>query len=549
MLSRTICAPRICLSCRIGLARQRASAAQRYPSQLLISNVDGRRFKSRSSKNADDKLVVQSKERIESLLRGETALKGDKPAPKNTKPARKDSGPSIQEIAKSLVDSPVEYEEQPDVSFMDPKYQRRPPKTKPYVPYYKEQSEAPELRQKREVNEDIRPDLDRYWADEENNGAAGQPQGSEEPRTTDATAQPSARKSSRRKGLISHRKLDIDALGRPVDALVLENPNRLSSGTSKPLYMPTGESNETDWAALSTFEVSEDPAGDADRNIEEMRPADNGAVGLKTFQKLRASLVDSYTRDQLHLYIQARQARKRSLQQKPDLLPWLKREQPWKSGTTSDTARLTPKAKLATTILRDVWGVDILDDVIGVGVHTMGLKESLFKLLSRTFTFDCQTCLITRFSRLTLFTEPTTGAMKYITAGLLDKSNGETIKLDHSESEMHVHTRKSAIPAIKSRIDDVANAMVRKKARLTKLERSGVNQAVLDELGRITQAAVHYTANAPVSTASFRCHLLGHRQANLCCIGGCRYHLFIQGSFSACHRGCCLSQAFQTGPF
>jgi hypothetical protein len=98
--------------------------------------------------------------------------------------------------------------------------------------------------------------------------------------------------------------------------------------------------------------------------------------------------------------------------------------------------------------------------------------------------------------------------MKYVTAGLLDKSNGETIKLDHSESELYIQSRKSTIPTMKSRIGDVANAMVRKKIRLTKVEAMGVDQAVLDELGRITKTAVHFTSNAPVST-TFLAQIIG----------------------------------------
>jgi hypothetical protein len=317
-------------------------------------------------------------------LRGDTTLGDEKKAATKKAQPTKDSTPTIQQIAKTLVDQPVEFEEQPDVSFMDPKVQRRQSRTKPYEPYYKKSER--ERKPKHEENADFRPNWSRYWAEEENHGGQGKPEGSGEWQTRTAsngTSERSPRANGGRRGLISHRKLDIDALGKPVDALVLENPNRLSSGASSPLYMPVGDSTQVDWAALGTFETSEDTAADADRNIEEMRPADNGAVSLKSFQKLRAGLVESYTRDQLHLYIQARQAHKKPPQQKQELLPWLKRERPWKSETASDTAHLTPKARLATTILRDIWGVDVLEDLMEVGLHTISLKDSLFKLLAR----------------------------------------------------------------------------------------------------------------------------------------------------------------------
>ncbi|KAJ6444074.1 mitochondrial inner-membrane-bound regulator domain-containing protein [Purpureocillium lavendulum] len=425
MLSRAVTLPRICLSCRLALARRNATPQLRNG----VGSTHGRARQFASDSGPADK------ERVEALISG--SLKHGSAADGS----RSASGKRKSKRSKGD-DEPAAWEFPPEEISDAPK-----------VP----SSQIPEIPEIIEEATVYEPD------------AAPKSESRPVERTT------TGRSRVFRHDLLNHQHLGVDALGKPVEALILKNPNKMTrSKKSVPILEEAVAVTGTPLRWEDMLPAEQGPEYDfSDEvygNIEEFRPTDTKVLPRRDFDKLVDALVDGFTREQLVGYFNKGNWGQEPQRQDGPSYAWAVKQAPWKAAQPNNWATLKPKQQHAVLILAAKWGLEVQEQVEGFGRSLVWLKPNVFQLISRSSSRILET----------------------LSADLLDKSSNERISTNNEDSRLGIYARKSTVPLILERIDDVVKSMSTKAVPLRSVEEENLTDPVLDELGRITSTTVQY---------------------------------------------------------
>lgn len=332
------------------MAQRPIAFLARFPSSL--SRRPQRRFASDFS--------IQSKERIEALISGkldETAFKSkDKHAkhatrrnPRRWPPKGRPRGKPVQELAEWGIE-PMRQDTNVEQSYKNTRHDvAHPDKNSNYI--------LPEIVQ----------DGD------------------------DATSLPSdhkrnVREKTFRHDLVVRRSLGMNALGKPAEAIILKNPNKMKrTRKPKPLIEdePAGPAPPLDWQ--SVLSQDSEISDQVWRNIEEIRPQDTTILRRRDFDKLMKRLLDGFTYEQLVTYFNnGTWDDARTVDNKPSY-PWILEQSPWTAAEAepSQWKNLTSKERRAVLILSAKWKLEIQEHIEGPGGRVLWLNPNVFKLITR----------------------------------------------------------------------------------------------------------------------------------------------------------------------
>lgn len=338
MISRAASLPRVCLKCRTVFApRRAANFAQR---RLLVSSAVKREATAWGK-------AVESKDIIE---------------PINSEPVRVHTTSNLQETGErqgTQTDLPTEPGSAPENDSVN---------------HSSNQSRPTDLDQ---ISSTIRASAD----DTEQEKALAKDDVKEEELQEPA-----------RDDLLDHHQLNVGALGKPLEALIIKNPNQMKTPkASMPVIeveAPPEEVN-VEWEDLvpkdevATSENSEEVR----QNIDELRPRDTRVLLTGHFDKLLGQLVDGFTRGQLvdyHKHFQREETS--SGAEDTSMYSWIKKQTSWTPSVPIDVHALKPKQMLALAIMRETWGVETHDRAEGIGEKKIWLPTSAFKAMFREFT-------------------------------------------------------------------------------------------------------------------------------------------------------------------
>lgn len=196
--------------------------------------------------------------------------------------------------------------------------------------------------------------------------------------------------------LLTHQYLGVAALGQPVEALILKDPNRMKRARrslpvleTEPTFSKAVELKWTDY--VESTDDSKDPAREAWDNIDEMRPTDTNIISIYDFDHLVSSLVDGFTKQQLATYITTKHAEDLGAAVEEPQLPWVVKQTPWKAEHDIELQDTKPKYLLSAAIVDKVWKLDVREQVDSLGRALLWLEPITFKLL--TGAILSSTCL------------------------------------------------------------------------------------------------------------------------------------------------------------
>lgn len=391
MISRAVCAPRVCLSCRIGLARRRAGLG----AGLLVRYDDSglRRY-------ASDRSVVQKKDIVEALISGKTSLEDREKAAKREKPRQK----KRQQRQKDADD--LDWPEADDASFdwkvgLVEEPQKDPTASPPNIrtaaapdePFPVERlswrSAQPKPKALIETSEALlRPEEPKELSDA-HESIPGPQEPEETPYINRPVPQP--RESETFKdAFLRQEHLSIEALGRRVGALIIKNPNQLHRKGKGSTFLPepTTPLGDLDWKSMVPTEGAEiDAATEASGHIEELRPTDSLTIPRNHYHKLKEELAFGFTGNQLALYYSQKDKSAAPQPSETPAYPWVVDQTAWKPSTPEFTGKEAKKKHhLARMIMTLQWGLQVQEEVESPGLATVTVRGDIFQLVARWST-------------------------------------------------------------------------------------------------------------------------------------------------------------------
>lgn len=192
--------------------------------------------------------------------------------------------------------------------------------------------------------------------------------------------------------LLTHQNLGVAALGQPVEALILKDPNRMKR-IKKSLPVLELESTlkapvELKWADyVDAPGDAKDSALEAWENIDEMRPAaDASVISAHEYHKLVAALVDGFTRSQLSSYITMKhtEALESGEEELSTEYPWIQKQTPWKPAFEIELEDTKPKYLLSAAIINKLWKIEVREQVENLGRVLLWVHPTTFQLLTGT---------------------------------------------------------------------------------------------------------------------------------------------------------------------
>jgi hypothetical protein len=447
MIARAVCAPRICLSCRLGLAKRRAFLDSR--NSLSSTRILQWRF-------ASDNSNRQSKERVEALISGAnlndpTLGKKKQQRGRIVLPEWGLSSENDATTSSNISGSDTKAQQAQKQSDRQRRGQQH------CGPQYRnrQDQEAELLSWELASNEKSTESLDNNkssarrvatqgplqpaidvsdylsaenindgaweWDTAANEDEAGPPNeivDSEDSRVNGILLEPED-KPKRNEGatpsgspkrarvtpslghdLVHHEHLSVEALGRPVDAIVINNPNTLSKGSRTPLVLPEEKeisSSELDWKSLLPDTDTEVASEEVTTNIEELRPVDSN-ITRHDFDRRRDALVEGFTRNQLALYFSQAKKMGQAFTELAPSYSWMTSYSPWTALNPEDIRNMSPKQQLARLILTASWGVKVQEDFEGLGLVQLGIPATLFPLVARKHPSVGVSCYIAKLT-------------------------------------------------------------------------------------------------------------------------------------------------------
>ncbi|GAB0135055.1 hypothetical protein EsDP_00003407 [Epichloe bromicola] len=435
MISRAAQLPRICLVCRLGMSQRAIASPIRYPPRL-----DGR-----PQRRLASDFSPRSKERIEALISG-GALDATESDSKSKRPTRKrrghwkGKGRPRGKDEEELAAWEIEPTQDSEVAHLGEG----------------RNSEVSETL----VENNILPETVR--------------EGDEiTPLPSNPKTNPNAK--TFRHDLVNRQSLGVDALGKPVEAIIIKNPNRLKR-PSKPIPLSEDERTGTgiplDWQSIFPRESdASDVSDEVWQNIEEIRPRDATVVRRVDFDKMVARLVDGFTQEQLVTYLNRGKWDDVWEGENSPGYPWILKQSPWIAAQPNQWGALKRKQQQAVMILSVKWKVDIQEHIEGLGRTVVWLQPTVFQLITR----------------------PSSGIVERLSNDFLDRSNkAERISTRPDECKLGIYTAKSTVTTILNRLDEIVHTIKSQTTSVEQVESENLTEPVLDELARITNTALQY---------------------------------------------------------
>ncbi len=190
--------------------------------------------------------------------------------------------------------------------------------------------------------------------------------------------------------LLTHQHLGVSALGRPVEALILKDPNRMQRSKKQiPIFEPETADAEpsvelkwTDYVAKPDDE--QDPVLEAWDNINEMRPADTNTIPAHEYHRLVAALVEGFTKGQLSSYITMKHAQELEAQatEESQIYPWIQKQTAWQATYQIELESKKPKYICSATIIDKIWKLQVREQVESLGRALLWVHPTTFRLLT-----------------------------------------------------------------------------------------------------------------------------------------------------------------------
>ncbi|KAG5942558.1 hypothetical protein E4U53_007221 [Claviceps sorghi] len=445
MIPRSAQLSRMCLACRLGMPPRPIAFPAGFPSSL--SRRPQRRLASDFS--------VQSKERIEALISGALDESSFKPKGKDA----------------------------------TKRHPRRGPKGRPrgkVVRHWAQGDIAPARRdtQVGQLIDDAGHGHDFASAHMEKEVLPEMAQEGDEPASLHPGREKNLRGRTRRHDLLQRQSLGVNALGKPVEAIILTNPNRLKrTRKPRPLIEDEPAGPALPLTLESVFPQYTDYSDEVLENIEEIRPKDTTVVRRKDFDKLMKRLVDGFTHEQLATYFSnGTWNGARNVDNKPSY-PWILEQSPWTAAEAEQNPweNLTPKERRAMLILSAKWKLEIQEHIEGLGGMVLWLKPHVFKLI----------------------THSSTGLIQRLSNDFLNRSKNERISTHLEECRLGIYTGKPNVTTILSRLDEVVQTIKSQTVSVEQIDSENLTEPVLDELGSITKTTLHYHAKSATLTVSW----------------------------------------------
>lgn len=192
--------------------------------------------------------------------------------------------------------------------------------------------------------------------------------------------------------LLIHQHLGVSALGRPVEALILKDPNRMRRSRKQlPVFEPETtdakplvELKWTDYVAKP--EDEQDPVLEAWDNIDEMRPADTNTIPAHEYHRLVAELVEGFTQGQLSSYITMKHAQELEAQatetEESPAYAWIQKQTPWQAAYQIELESKKPKYICSAAIIDKIWKLEVREQVESLGRALLWVHPMTFRLLT-----------------------------------------------------------------------------------------------------------------------------------------------------------------------
>ncbi|KAJ6784075.1 hypothetical protein PWT90_07128 [Aphanocladium album] len=281
--------------------------------------------------------------------------------------------------------------------------------------------------------------------------------------------------------LLTHQHLGVSALGRPVEALILKDPNRMQRSRKQiPVFepevteaRPSVELRWTDYVPKPDEE--QDPVLEAWDNIDEMRPTENKLLSAHEYHRLVAALVDGFTHGQLSSYITMKHAQELEAEANDESqkYSWIQKQTPWNPAYKIELESKKPKYVCSAAIIDKIWKLEVREQVESLGRALLWVHPVTFRLL-------------TGHGRPVL---------EAIQREMLNPGNNERLAAKSEESRIGIYASKAAIPPIIERLNSIAQAVTSARLSTEYIKKDNLTQPVLDNLASITNTIIEHSSD------------------------------------------------------
>ncbi|OTA80836.1 hypothetical protein M434DRAFT_401574 [Hypoxylon sp. CO27-5] len=278
------------------------------------------------------------------------------------------------------------------------------------------------------------------------------------------------------------QNLASDMLGKPASVIVMRDGGLYQKKDRPPA--PVGPDNEANAQpinieALLNSQREPPKPQEVRKNIDSLRPSTETALSEREFRKLQALLTDGFLSAQLHEYLEYH---KQNGQPSTPAFKydWIKEITPWvplanqssvAEGTDPSlhgyiTDSTTAKEKLAIRIMRECWGLSIVDLDAGLGETKIKIRNFEFLLLMR-------------------------GTQRWLTVmGKIWLDAGEKIEAFRSKKTLRLVTTKTKAATLIKDLNETLKQVTTKSFSVHLIAHKPIDEAVLEEVGRITNTHV-----------------------------------------------------------
>ncbi|KAI2619728.1 mitochondrial inner-membrane-bound regulator-domain-containing protein [Hypoxylon sp. NC1633] len=283
--------------------------------------------------------------------------------------------------------------------------------------------------------------------------------------------------------------LGSDMLGKPASVIVMRDGGlyRNKDRSLENLEDDTTNHQKTSIEALLDSQQKPPVAHEVRENVDSLRPKTETALSEREFRKLQALLTDGFLSYQLSDYLEHHRHHRpphEPLQGKEDdqapMYDWIKEITPWVPlGTHLSIAEgidpslhgyvpvsATVKERLAVRIMRECWSLSIAELNAGLGETRVSIRSYKFKLLMR-------------------------GTQRWMTImGNIWLEPGEKIEAFRKQNTLRLVTTKTKAASLIKDLDKTLKHITTKHIRTSLVAPNPINEAVLEEVGRITNTHV-----------------------------------------------------------
>ncbi|KAI9163439.1 hypothetical protein HJFPF1_05052 [Paramyrothecium foliicola] len=272
--------------------------------------------------------------------------------------------------------------------------------------------------------------------------------------------------------LLHHKKLEVDALGQPVEALIIKNPNKTKRARKAIRALEDQPmEGEIQWDNLVQKKDSESDYSDIVwQNLQELRPRKR-VIPQDEFSQIMTTLVEGFKKDQLLHYYNFESSNEPASKVLGER-PWLRKRGEWVAETPHEWGRLSPKQSHALAIMVKRWGLEIKEHVESFGRVQIWLQPNVFDVLTRL----------------------NTNILERLGSEVLDRSDGEKITANPQEARLSIYTRKTTVPTFLGQLDENLQALRTRRVTVAQVAPEALEPAAMAELARVTNTFIVHDA-------------------------------------------------------